>query len=218
MRTVPVATLPLANDPTPVLNKLDSLLAERDDVGVKTLFSAVIDSYNRHLKAALLQKYHTLKAEGVTTAELVDLFKSLDFVLTQEANSADQKLKAMTEPKEKEAKKPKQAPPRKRAVPEHLPVVANEIKVPGTERPCPLCGQERICIGHDITRVIDLEPARIIVRCPLESPTTFPDSLRSALNSNGRAAMSFRLSSTNPLTKPASTAIGRGKSTTMCLK
>ena len=164
VRTVPVATLPLANDPTPVLNKLDSLLAERDDAGVKTLFSAVIDNYNRHLKAALLQKYHTLKAEGVTTAELVDLFKSLDLVLTQEANSADQKLKAMTEPEEKEANKPKKAPPRKRPIPEHLPVVANAIKVADVERQCPLCGRDRICIGHDITRVIDLEPARIIVR------------------------------------------------------
>jgi len=161
---VPVATLPLDNDPSPVLAKLDGLLAERDDAGVKTLFSQMVDTYNRHLKAALLQKYNKIKAEGVSTEELVELFKSLELVLEQEAQSADQKLKAMAQPEEKQAKQPKPAPPRKRPLPDNLPVVANALVVPDGERKCPLCGADRVCIGHDVTRVIDIEPARIIVR------------------------------------------------------
>src|SRR5690606_16954965 len=32
------------------------------------------------------------------------------------------------------------------------------------ERPCPRCGGERRCIGHDVTEVIELIPAEVIVR------------------------------------------------------
>jgi len=36
--------------------------------------------------------------------------------------------------------------------------------VPEAERPCPKCGGERRCIGHDVTEVIDLVPAEVIAR------------------------------------------------------
>src|SRR5262245_7076444 len=36
--------------------------------------------------------------------------------------------------------------------------------VPESERPCPVCGTERTCIGHETTEVIDLIPAEVIVR------------------------------------------------------
>ena len=45
-----------------------------------------------------------------------------------------------------------------------LPHVDNEIKVPAAERACPVCGRERVCIGHETTHVIDIEPARAIIR------------------------------------------------------
>ena len=37
-------------------------------------------------------------------------------------------------------------------------------KVPAAERPCPKCGAERTCIGHEITEVIELIPAEVVVR------------------------------------------------------
>lgn len=46
----------------------------------------------------------------------------------------------------------------------HLPHVPNPIAVPAEQRPCPKCGQERVCIGHDISQVIDFVPAKVIVR------------------------------------------------------
>lgn len=64
---------------------------------------------------------------------------------------------------------PKTRPPRnqprgRKPPPPHLPRVANPIPVPADERPCPRCGKERRCIGHDITEVIELVPAQVIVR------------------------------------------------------
>ncbi len=40
----------------------------------------------------------------------------------------------------------------------------NPIAVPAAERPCPRCGKERRCIGHDIIEVIEPIPAQVIVR------------------------------------------------------
>jgi len=42
--------------------------------------------------------------------------------------------------------------------------IDNPIAVPPTQRACPRCGTERTCIGHDITEVIELIPAEVIVR------------------------------------------------------
>ena len=36
--------------------------------------------------------------------------------------------------------------------------------VPAEERPCPKCGAERKCIGHDVTEVVELIPAELVVR------------------------------------------------------
>lgn len=45
-----------------------------------------------------------------------------------------------------------------------LPHVQNPLLVPPAQRACPTCGQERVCIGHDVTRVIDYIPAKLVVR------------------------------------------------------
>jgi transposase len=42
--------------------------------------------------------------------------------------------------------------------------VNNPIAVPASERPCPRCGKDRKCIGHETTSVIELVPAEVIVR------------------------------------------------------
>lgn len=45
-----------------------------------------------------------------------------------------------------------------------LPRIDNPIAVPQAERQCPVCGAERMCIGHDVTEVIELVPAQVVVR------------------------------------------------------
>ncbi len=88
-----------------------------------------------------------------------------------EIDEADAKLRAASgidDNKEDAIAKATTRPPRQPAkrtpVPDHLRRVDNPLLVPAMQRPCPICGTERTCIGHDITEVIDLIPAEVIVR------------------------------------------------------
>jgi hypothetical protein len=63
-----------------------------------------------------------------------------------------------------ETREPRTQPPLRRAPPAHLRRINNPLAVPATERPCPKCGAERKCIGHDVTEVIELIPAEVVVR------------------------------------------------------
>ena len=88
-----------------------------------------------------------------------------------EIDEADAKLRAASgidDNKEDAIAKATTRPPRQPAkrtpVPDHLRRVDNPLLVPAIQRPCPICGTERTCIGHDITEVIDLIPAEVIVR------------------------------------------------------
>jgi transposase len=60
--------------------------------------------------------------------------------------------------------RPPRQPPSRTPAPAHLPRVENPIAVPAEQRACPACGSERACIGHDVTEVIELIPAKVIVR------------------------------------------------------
>ena len=59
-------------------------------------------------------------------------------------------------------------PPRRQPVrgpaPAHLRRVDNPLLVPAAERPCPSCDGERVAITPDVTEVIELIPAEVIVR------------------------------------------------------
>jgi transposase len=59
---------------------------------------------------------------------------------------------------------PPAQPPVRKPPPAHLPRVDNPVKVPPEQRACPKCGAERTCIGHEVTEVIELIPAKVIVR------------------------------------------------------
>jgi transposase len=79
-----------------------------------------------------------------------------------EADSALLELTAL--PEEAEEPKKRRKPPRRTKAPESLPRIECELVVPPEERACPKCGVERTCIGHDVTEVIDLIPAQVVVR------------------------------------------------------
>ena len=63
-----------------------------------------------------------------------------------------------------EQTQPPPARPRRTPFPPNLPREDNPISVPDAERPCPKCGLERRCAGHDVSEVLELMPARVIVR------------------------------------------------------
>ena len=88
-----------------------------------------------------------------------------------ELDEADAKLRAASgidDENDDDLAKLKTRPPRqpanRTAAPAHLRGVDNPLLVPAEQRACPRCGSERACIDHDITEVIELIPAEVIVR------------------------------------------------------
>jgi len=87
-----------------------------------------------------------------------------------ELDDADAKLRAASgiDDQKDDLSKLKTRPPRQPAnrtvPPPHLRRVDNSIAVPAAQRACPRCGTERTCIGHDVTEVIELIPAEVVVR------------------------------------------------------
>jgi transposase len=88
-----------------------------------------------------------------------------------ELDEADAKLRTASgideKPEDDLAKRttrPPRQPANRTRAPDHVRRVDNPLLVPTRQRPCPRCGTERTCIGHDITEVIELIPAEVIVR------------------------------------------------------
>jgi len=123
------------------------------------------------------------KNEGITTDQLLLFLSELtgerevanddgdgessdDDALSPEMLAANKKLLEAShiEPKTETTPKPAKQPSLRKPLPSHLERVDNPIPVPSQQRPCPECGGERACIGHDITEVAELRPATVIVR------------------------------------------------------
>lgn len=158
----------------PVLEVLRELLTERRDGEVLALFSKLVVR-NSELERRLMQMLSRgHKNEGVSTAQL-RLF--LDALAATGVDASDDGAPDLSAANDKlrdasgidaatasAAEKPAKQPPLRRPPPANLPRVPNPIDVPAAERVCPVCGAERTCIGHDVTEVIELEPARVVVR------------------------------------------------------
>jgi transposase len=157
-----------------VLEMLQELLQERRDSDVLSLVAKLV-ARNTELEQRLARAMsRTHKNEGVSEAQL-KLFMS---VLTAESDEepgadaaladANEKLRAASgidnpEGSERNAARKRQ-PPLRQPPPAHLPRVDNPIAVSEQDRRCPKCGAERACIGHDVTEVIELVPAQVVVR------------------------------------------------------
>lgn len=161
----------------PVLEVLRELLAEGRDGAVLALVSKLVarnGELERRLAQLLSRSGH--KNEGVSTEQLKLFLDALgtategdDAVAAPALGEANDKLRGVSGIDDKSAaeaaaEKPARQPPLRQPPPAHLPRIENPIAVPAAERPCPSCGAERVCIGHDVTEVIELLPARVVVR------------------------------------------------------
>ena len=161
-----------------VLDVVRALLAEgreEDVLGVVTKLVAQNSELERRL-AQLLARGH--KNEGVSAGQLLLFLNELTGESANdarpvgetgtemtEANAALRAASGIDDPRATEPEtEPKRQPPLRKPPPAHLPRVDNPIAVPAAERACPKCGSERTCIGHDVTEVIELIPAQVIVR------------------------------------------------------
>jgi transposase len=156
----------------PVLDRLRELLAEgRTDDALAVVRRLV--TRNAELERRLAQLLaRGRKSEGVSSAQLRLLLDGLGAEGDEELQEADQKLRTVTapEPKAKEGEerateRPRRQPPRRRPFPPNLRRLDNPIPVPEAERPCPRCGGERKCCGHEVSEVLELIPAELVIRC-----------------------------------------------------
>lgn len=165
-----------------VLDVLRELLAEGRDEEVLVLFVKLV-SRNSELERRLAQMLlRGRKNEGVSSAQLRLFLDALAANVTSDEagaasagtddlSRANDKLrgaagvddKAGNQAQAKRDKPPKQ-PPLRQPAPPKLRRIDNPIRVPDEERACPACGAERTCIGHDVTEVIELIPAEVVVR------------------------------------------------------
>lgn len=105
--------------------------------------------------------------EGIAAEQVVMLLDGLvDGVELAEANQKLRTASGIDElaAKATDVKPAKPQPTPRQPPPANLRRVDNVIPVPQAERACPQCGKERDCIGHDVTEVVDLIPAEVIVR------------------------------------------------------
>jgi len=166
----PSSKAPKSNGPRrgSVLEVLRTLLADGHSEAVLELVEKLV-ARNDELERLLAQVRSAGKRnEGVSSAQLLLMLDGLAPEAVQGLEAANQKLRSASgideKQDEEETAEPKRQPPLRRPLPENLRRIDNPISVPDAERPCPKCGGERKCIGHDVTEVIELIPAEVIVR------------------------------------------------------
>lgn len=151
-----------------MLDVLKELLNEGREDEVLALFTKLV-ARNSELERRLAETLSRSKKnnEGVSSAQLLLLLDELK--ANPALAAADEKLRVVSAIDASRFEvpatvEPPRAPPLRRPIPAELRRVDNPIQVPAAERKCPQCGRERECIGHDVTEVIDLIPAQVIVR------------------------------------------------------
>ncbi|HSD90692.1 MAG TPA: IS66 family transposase [Kofleriaceae bacterium] len=167
-----------------VVDVVRTLLAENDSDAILQIVSKLV-AENADMSRRLAQVKRSFKtSEKIGRAQLVLFVDALargereaeseevDTDGPDELEEADAMLRTASgiddKREEDEIAKRKTRPPRQPAnrssVPDHVRRVDNPLLVPADRRPCPRCGAERTCIGHEITEVIELIPAEVVVR------------------------------------------------------
>ncbi len=163
-----VRTLREENDWDAVLAIVSKLVAENADMSRR--LAQVKRSFKTSEKIGRAQL--VLFADALARGEAEPEDDGAETDGPDEVDEADAKLRAISgidaQETEDELAKRKTRPPRQPAnrspVPKNACRVDNPLLVPPERRPCPRCGAERTCIGRDVTEVIELVPAQVIVR------------------------------------------------------
>ena len=167
-----------------VLDVVQALLAENETDAVLQIVSKLV-AENADLSRRLAQVKSRFKtSEKIGRAQLVLFVDALHRGEGEpdsdeaepdgpdELDEADAKLRAasgLDDTKDEGdlaelTTRPPRQPGSRAPAPANMRRVDNPLRVPMERRACPRCGTERTCIGHDITEVIELIPAQVIVR------------------------------------------------------
>lgn len=149
------------------LDVLRDLLVGHDQLDVVLAIVAKLVSRNSELERLMATLRGSKNAsEGITSAQLDFFLEQVRAASEGEIAAANQKLEDVANEnggRPEEPKTPKQ-PSVRRPLPPGARRVENPIPVPAAERPCPICGAARKCVGHETTEVVELIPAEVIVR------------------------------------------------------
>lgn len=155
-----------------IVDALRSLLAERRDADVISIVEKLV-ARNSQLEAKLAElAERKRKGETISKAQL-DLFiaalkESEPGALVSAANTTLEEISNAEHERTKKEKEaagaPPKQPPIRRAPPAHLRRIDNIIPVAESDRCCPHGHGELAVIGHEISEVLDLIPAEVIVR------------------------------------------------------
>lgn len=154
-----------------VLDVVRTLLATGEDDAVLELVSKLV-AHNEELVRRLADRLQRRsKGEGVSSAQLTMLLDALQPASDAELQQASAALHRVVSDQRTEdaaaASQPERvsrAPRVRQALPTALRRIDNPIVVPDAQRRCPVCGEARRCIGHDVTEVVELIPAEVVVR------------------------------------------------------
>lgn len=164
-----------------VLAVVGELLAEGRTDAVLAVIRKLV-ARNSELERRLADLLSRKPREGVSTAQLLELIDALraespsapgesseDLLKKdeelREASRIEAKRKEREAAEAAAARKPRKRQPRlRRSAPTTLRRILNPIPVPDSKRACPDCGDPRECIGYEITEVIELIPAELVVR------------------------------------------------------
>ena len=158
----------------PVLDVLHQLLDEGKSDAIIQLVRKLV-AHNEALLRKLEQQASRRKTgEGISSAQLKLLLEEVqqeqdkqedhDETLKQANAALNEAAAPENERAGEDTGRGQKRQPRLRKPPAALRRIDNPIAVPADERPCPKCGAERTCIGHDVTEVVELIPAEIVVR------------------------------------------------------
>lgn len=150
-----------------VVNVLRDLLGDHASAPAVLEMVTKLVSRNEELERLLARMRSSGGKNERVPREQLDLFldklrEASETVLT-EANRALEEAAESSGGRPEATPRPKQPRPKKSA-PAHLRRVDNPLPLPATERRCPTCGEERACILHETTEVIDFRPAEVFVR------------------------------------------------------
>jgi transposase len=167
----PATTKQLRGD---VVTVVRELLAERRDDVVLDLVQRVVGELEEVKRRLAEKSARRSKGEGMTSAQLrlvLDTLEQGGPPVEEQLTEADKALQAVCDDIADKRKKRGERKGGKASnhsgrnpIPPNLRQIEDVIKVADDQRACPLCGQERECIGHDTSYTIDLIPAEVIVR------------------------------------------------------
>ena len=135
-------------------------VAEAVDLMVELVRAVRDRNTELELRLRTLLKDKVGRKSETLAKDQLDLFLGLLGVpVAPEAPSDAPEIESAEAAEPEEEPRKRARPHGRRPLPEHLPREEHLLRVPDEQRPCPICGADRVCIGHETSEVLEFVPA-----------------------------------------------------------